>query len=166
MDALMKMIITLKINGRDHELLVKPNETLAQLLRGAQLNLTGTKQACELGDCGACTVLMNGKAVNSCLVLAVQADRAAIETVEGLAVEGQLSPIQEAFIEDGAIQCGFCSSGMMMSAKALLDKNPSPTRDQIRQGIAGNLCRCTGYYKIVNAIETAAHQCNCKEGQQ
>lgn len=162
----MKIIITLNVNGTDHELLVKPNETLAQVLRGRQLNLTGTKQACELGDCGACTVLMNGKAVNSCLVLAAQADGAEIETVEGLAVEGQLSSIQEAFIEGGAIQCGFCSPGMMMSAKALLDETPSPTRDQIRHGIAGNLCRCTGYYKIVNAIETAAHQCNCKEEKQ
>lgn len=161
----MKIVINLKINGTDHELLVSPNETLVQVLRGRQLNLTGTKQACELGDCGACTVLMNGRAVNSCLVLAAQADGAEIETVEGLAVEGQLSPIQQAFIEGGAIQCGFCSSGMMMSAKALLDKTPSPTRDQIRQGIAGNLCRCTGYYKIVNAIETAAHHCNCKEGK-
>ncbi len=161
----MKMIITLKINGTAHELLVKPNETLAQVLRGTQLNMTGTKQACELGDCGACTVLMNGKAVNSCLVLAAQADGAEIETIEGLAVEGQLSPIQEAFIEGGAIQCGFCSPGMMMSAKALLDETQAPTRDQIRRGIAGNLCRCTGYYKIVNAIETAAHRRNAKEGK-
>jgi aerobic carbon-monoxide dehydrogenase small subunit len=161
----MKIAINLKINGTDLELLVRPNETLVQVLRGRQLNLTGTKQACELGDCGACTVLMNGRAVNSCLVLAAQADGAEIETVEGLAVEGQLSPIQQAFIEGGAIQCGFCSSGMMMSAKALLNKTPSPTRDQIRHGIAGNLCRCTGYYKIVNAIETAAHHCNCKEGK-
>jgi len=161
----MKIVINLKINGTDHELLVSPNETLLHVLRGRQLNLTGTKQACELGDCGACTVLMNGRAVNSCLVLAAQADGSEIETVEGLAIEGQLSPIQQAFIEGGAIQCGFCSSGMMMSAKALLDKTPSPTRDQIRQGIAGNLCRCTGYYKIVNAIETAAHHCDCKEGK-
>lgn len=161
----MKMVIHLKINGADHELLIKPNETLAQVLRGPQLNLTGTKQACELGDCGACTVLMNGRAVNSCLVLAAQANGAEIETVEGLAVEGRLSPIQEAFMEGGAIQCGFCSSGMMMSAKALLDKTSSPTRNQIRHGIAGNLCRCTGYYKIVNAIETAAHHCNTREGK-
>ena len=161
----MKIVIHLKINGTDHDLLVKPNETLVQALRGTQLNLTGTKQACELGDCGACTVLMNGRAVNSCLVLAAQADGAEIETVEGLAVEGQLSPIQDAFMEGGAIQCGFCSPGMMMSAKALLDETPSPTRDQIRHGIAGNLCRCTGYYKIVNAIETAAHHCSSKEGK-
>lgn len=161
----MKMIINLKVNGTDHELLVNPNETLAQTLRGKQLNLTGTKQACELGDCGSCTVLMNNKAVNSCLVLTAQADGSVIETVEGLAVDGQLSPIQDAFIESGAIQCGYCSPGMMMSAKALLGKMPSPTRDQIRHGIAGNLCRCTGYYKIVNAIETAAHQCNHEEGK-
>jgi len=161
----MKIIINLKVNGTDHELLVNPNETLAQTLRGTQLNLTGTKQACELGDCGSCTVLMNNKAVNSCLVLTAQADGSEIETVEGLAVDGQLSPIQDAFIEAGAIQCGFCSPGMMMSAKALLGKTPSPTRDQIRHGIAGNLCRCTGYYKIVNAIETAAHQCNHEEGK-
>jgi carbon-monoxide dehydrogenase small subunit len=108
---------------------------------------------------------MNGRAVNSCLVLAAQADGAEIETVEGLAVEGQLSPIQDAFMEGGAIQCGFCSPGMMMSAKALLDEKPSPTRDQIRYGIAGNLCRCTGYYKIVNAIETASHHYNGKESK-
>lgn len=162
----MKIVITLKVNGMYHELLVNPNETLTQTLRGAQLNLTGTKQACELGDCGACTVLMNGRAVNSCLVLAAQADGAEIETVEGLAVEGRMSPIQDAFMEGGAIQCGFCSPGMMMSAKALLETTPSPTRDQIRHGIAGNLCRCTGYYKIVNAIETAAHECNCMEGKK
>ena len=161
----MKIVINLKINGSDHELLVKPNETLVQVLRGTQLNLTGTKQACELGDCGACTVLMNGRAVNSCLVLAAQADGAEIETVEGLAVEGRLSPLQEAFMVGGAIQCGFCSPGMMMSAKALLNKTPSPARDQIRHGIAGNLCRCTGYYKIVNAIETAAHDYNGKKGR-
>jgi carbon-monoxide dehydrogenase small subunit len=125
--------------------------------------LTGTKQGCELGDCGACTVLMNGKAVNSCLVLAAQTDGAEIETIEGMAIEGILSPIQKAFIEGGAIQCGFCSPGMMMSAKALLEKTPSPTREQIRHGIAGNLCRCTGYYKIVNAIETASHHYECEE---
>ncbi len=159
----MKIVIKLRVNGNDHDLLIKPNETLAQVLRGKQLNLTGTKQACELGDCGACTVLMNGKAVNSCLVLAAQADGSEIETVEGLAVDGHLNPLQEAFIEGGAIQCGYCSPGMMMSAKALLKDTPTPTRNQIRRGIAGNLCRCTGYYKIVNAIETAALQHSFKE---
>ena len=161
----MKNVITLKINGTTHELLIDPNATLAQVLRGKQLNLTGTKQACELGDCGACTVIMDGKAVNSCLVLAMQADGSEITSIEGLAVDGKLSPIQESFIDAGAIQCGFCSSGMMMSAKALLDQNPSPSREQIRHGIAGNLCRCTGYYKIVNAIEITAKNC-CKEGGQ
>lgn len=125
--------------------------------------MTGTKQACELGDCGTCTVIMDGKAVNSCLVLAMQADGSEFTTVEGLAVDGKLSPIQESFIDAGAIQCGFCSSGMMMSAKAMLDQNPSPSRDEIRHGIAGNLCRCTGYYKIVNAIENTAKR-RCKEG--
>ncbi len=124
----MKNVITLKINGTTHELLIDPNATLAQVLRGKQLNLTGTKQACELGDCGACTVIMDGKAVNSCLVLAMQADGFEITSIEGLAVDGKLSPIQESFIDAGAIQCGFCSSGMMMSAKALLDQNPSPSR--------------------------------------
>ncbi len=161
----MKNVITLKINGTIHELLIDPNATLAQVLRGKQLNLTGTKLACELGDCGACTVIMDGKAVNSCLVLAMQADGSEITSIEGLAVDGKLSPIQESFIDAGAIQCGFCSSGMMMSAKALLDQNPSPSREQIRHGIAGNLCRCTGYYKIVNAIEISANNC-CKEGGQ
>jgi carbon-monoxide dehydrogenase small subunit len=161
----MKNVITLKINGTTHELLISPNATLAQVLRGKQLNLTGTKQACELGDCGACTVIMDGKAVNSCLVLAMQADGSEITTVEGLAVDGKLSPIQESFIDAGAIQCGFCSSGMMLSAKALLDQNPAPSREQIRHGIAGNLCRCTGYYKIVNAIEITAKSCS-KEGGQ
>jgi aerobic carbon-monoxide dehydrogenase small subunit len=161
----MKNVITLKINGTTHELLIDPNATLAQVLRGKQLNLTGTKQACELGDCGACTVIMDGKAVNSCLVLAMQADGSEITSIEGLAVDGKLSPIQESFIDAGAIQCGFCSSGMMMSAKALLDQNPSPSREQIRHGIAGNLCRCTGYYKIVNAIEITAKNCR-KEGGQ
>ncbi|MGD9976092.1 MAG: (2Fe-2S)-binding protein [Desulfatirhabdiaceae bacterium] len=159
----MKNVITLTINGTPVELLISPNATLAQVLRGKQLNLTGTKQACELGDCGACTVIMDGKAVNSCLVLAMQADGSEITTVEGLAVDGKLSPIQESFIDAGAIQCGFCSSGMMMSAKAMLDQNPSPSRDEIRHGIAGNLCRCTGYYKIVNAIENTAKRC-CQEG--
>jgi carbon-monoxide dehydrogenase small subunit len=152
----MKTHIQFKINGIGYELLVSPNETLAQVLRGPQVNLTGTKQGCELGDCGACTVLLNGKAVNSCLVLAVQIDGSEVTTIEGLAQNGNLHPIQEAFVENGAIQCGFCSPGMILSAKALLDKNPSPTREEIREGISGNLCRCTGYYKIVGAIEKAA----------
>jgi carbon-monoxide dehydrogenase small subunit len=159
----MKRQIQLEINGMGYDLLVSPNETLAQLLRGPQLNLTGTKQGCEIGDCGACTVLLNGKPVNSCLVLAIQADGGKVITVEGLARDGKLHPIQEAFVNNGAIQCGFCSPGMMLSAKALLDRNPSPTRQEIREAISGNLCRCTGYYKIVNAIEIAAEDLKKEE---
>ncbi len=159
----MKKHIQLKINGREFELLVEPNETLAQVLRGPQVNLTGTKVGCELGDCGVCTVILNGKSVNSCLVLAVQVDGGEVLTIEGLAENGKLHPIQEAFIQEGAIQCGFCSPGMILRAKDLLDKNPSPTREEIREGIAGNLCRCTGYYKIVNAIEKGAEKLNSEE---
>jgi carbon-monoxide dehydrogenase small subunit len=154
----MKKRIQLKINGNEYEFLVLANETLAQLLRGPQVNLTGTKQGCELGDCGACTVLLNGKAINSCLVLAIQANGGEVTTIEGLSQNGRLHPIQEAFVKNGAIQCGFCSPGMILSAKALLDKNPSPTRQEIREAISGNLCRCTGYYKIVNAIEKAVKE--------
>ena len=159
----MKSRIQLTINGVKHELLVSPNETLAQLLRGSQINLTGTKQGCELGDCGVCTVLLDGLAVNSCLVLALQADGSEVTTIEGMAEDGKLHPIQDAFANNGAIQCGFCSPGMILSAKALLDNNPSPTRQEIREGISGNLCRCTGYYKIVDAIEKAAETLRSRE---
>jgi carbon-monoxide dehydrogenase small subunit len=152
----MKRRIQLKINGVDYEVLVSPNETLAQLIRGPNVNLTGTKQGCELGDCGACTVILNGEAVNSCLILAPECDGCEVTTIEGLAQDGTLHPIQEAFLKNGAIQCGFCSPGMILSAKALLDKKPSPTRQEIREGISGNLCRCTGYYRIIDAIEKAA----------
>lgn len=160
---LMKRVIQLTINGRPRELLVAPNETLAQVLRGPQVDLTGTKQGCELGDCGACTVIVNGDAVNACLVLAVQIDNAEVTTIEGLASNGRLHPIQQAFSEAGAIQCGFCSPGMIMSTKALLDRKPTPTRQEIRSAIAGNLCRCTGYYKIVNAVEQASTKLAPKE---
>ena len=152
----MKKQIKLVINENEYELLVAPNETLAQVIRGPQVNLTGTKQGCELGDCGACTVLLNGKPVNSCLVLAVQVDGSEIITIEGMSKNGEMHPIQKAFIEEGAIQCGFCSPGMILKAKFLLDNNPSPTRQEIREAMVGNLCRCTGYSKIVNAIEKAA----------
>ncbi|MGC8492150.1 MAG: (2Fe-2S)-binding protein [Syntrophobacteraceae bacterium] len=160
----MKSRIQIKINGIERELLVAPYETLAQVLRGPQLNLTGTKQGCELGECGSCTVLLNGKSVNSCLVLAVQANGSEVTTIEGLAEGNKLHPIQDAFVHEGAIQCGFCSSGMILSAKNLLDKNPAPTREEIREGIAGNLCRCTGYFKIVNAVEKASVRLQQKEG--
>jgi carbon-monoxide dehydrogenase small subunit len=159
----VKKYIKLNINSNDYELLVSDNETLAQLLRGPQINLTGTKQGCELGDCGACTVLIDGKAVNSCLVLAMQANGHEITTIEGLSDNGKLHPIQEAFIEAGAVQCGYCTPGMILKAKALLDTNPHPSREEIREAFVGNLCRCTGYFKIINAVELAANSLENKE---
>ena len=151
----MKKIITLKINNQQHELAVKPNLTLLDLLR-YELGLTGTKKGCDLGECGSCTVIMDGKAVNSCLMLAVQADGHEIVTIEGVSQDGELHPLQKAFVEKGAIQCGFCSPGMILSAKSLLDQNPKPSEAEIRTAISGNLCRCTGYQKIVEAIQDAA----------
>lgn len=159
----MKKRIALKIDNQDYELLVADNETLAQVLRGTQVNLTGTKQGCEIGDCGACTVLMDGKPVNSCLVLAVQASGHEITTIEGLAQNGKIHPIQEAFIEAGAVQCGFCTPGMILKAKALLDTNTKPTRQEIRKAFVGNLCRCTGYFKIINAVEKASEMLSEEE---
>jgi carbon-monoxide dehydrogenase small subunit len=152
----MKKHIKLIINETEYELLVDQNETLAQVIRGPQVNLTGTKHGCELGDCGACTVLLNNKPVNSCLVLAVQANGSEITTIEGLAKDGKLHPIQQAFIDEGAIQCGFCTPGMILKTKALLEENPSPTKQEIREALTGNLCRCTGYAKIIFAVRKAA----------
>jgi aerobic carbon-monoxide dehydrogenase small subunit len=149
----MKKLIKLTVNDREVETAVEPNTTLTDLLR-YQLGLTGTKKGCETGDCGACTVILDGLPVNSCLVLAVQADGCKVETIEGLESETGLHPIQEAFVEKGAIQCGFCSPGMIMSAKHLLDKNPHPEDGEIRAAISGNLCRCTGYQKIIEAIKS------------
>jgi len=159
----VKKYIKLNINSNNYELQVTDNETLAQLLRGPQINLTGTKQGCELGDCGACTVLIDGKAVNSCLILAMQANGHEITTIEGLSDNGKLHPIQEAFIEAGAVQCGYCTPGMILKAKALLDTNPHPSREEIREAFVGNLCRCTGYFKIINAVELAANSLENKE---
>jgi len=150
-----KLALTLNVNGQDHDLLCEPSRTLAQALR-EDLGLTGTKVGCGVGDCGACTVLVDGQTVNSCLVLAAQATGKAIVTIEGLADGPKLHPIQAAFVEQGAIQCGFCSPGMILSAKALLDANPAPSEPEIRQGLSGNLCRCTGYQKIVQAVDSAA----------
>ncbi|MFH1090652.1 MAG: (2Fe-2S)-binding protein, partial [Pseudomonadota bacterium] len=147
--------IRLLVNGREEELLVKPNQTLLQVLR-EHLNLTGTKHGCGLGDCGACTVLLDGRPVNSCLVLAAQADGREVITIEGLAGGDQLTPLQESFVNLGAIQCGFCSPGMILSGTALLDSNPDPSEFEIREAISGNLCRCTGYQKIVQAVQDAA----------
>ena len=148
----MKKMISLKVNDQKYDLVVPVNRTLTQVLR-ENLRLTGTKQGCEMGDCGSCTVLVDGQPVNSCLVLAVEAEGHEILTIEGLSDGMGLHPLQQAFVERGGIQCGFCSPGMILSAKALLDKNPSPNQSEIREAISGNLCRCTGYQKIVEAIE-------------
>jgi len=147
--------INLTVNKQSYRLSVPPHRTLLEIIR-EDLGLTGTKEGCSLGECGACTVLMDGKAVNSCLVLAAEADGKAITTVEGLADGDKLHPIQQAFVDHGGLQCGFCTPGMILSAKALLDKNPHPTEEEIKQGIAGNLCRCTGYAKIIESIRAAA----------
>ena len=151
----MMRIITMTVNGAPVEAAVEPNRTLVQFLR-EDMGLTGTKHGCGLGDCGACTVILDGKPVNSCLVLAVQANGREVLTIEGLAENGKLHPIQQAFVKTGAVQCGFCTPGMILSAKALLDENPRPTEREIRTAISGNLCRCTGYQKIVEAIGEAS----------
>jgi aerobic carbon-monoxide dehydrogenase small subunit len=148
----MKKLIRLTVNDKAYQIATEPNQTLVDLLR-YELGLFGTKKGCEMGDCGSCTVIMDGKPVNSCLVLALQANGRSITTVEGLESEKGLHPLQQAFAEKGAIQCGFCSSGMILSAKHLLDKNPNPTETEIRGAISGNLCRCTGYQKIVEAVK-------------
>ncbi len=150
----MKQALTLQINGRSHELLVEPRRTLLQVLR-EDLALTGTKEVCLLGSCGACTVLVDGKPALSCLVLAVSCRNRQVTTIEGLARDGELHPLQQAFIDKGAVQCGYCTPGMIMAGKALLDEHPAPTAAQARQAIAGNLCRCTGYAQIVDAIVSA-----------
>jgi len=147
--------IKVTVNGILHELSVQPWETLLDVIR-EHLGLTGTKEGCGLGECGACTIIMDGKTVNSCLVLAVEADNRVITTIEGLANGDELHPIQEAFIKCGGLQCGFCTPGMIMSAKALLEQNPSPDEEEIRKAIAGNFCRCTGYTKIIESVKVAA----------
>jgi len=147
--------VRLTVNGSIYEVGVQPWETLLEVIRD-RIGLTGTKEGCGLGECGACTVIMDGKTVNSCLVLAVEADGKQITTIEGLADGYKLHPVQEAFVERGGLQCGFCTPGMIMSAKALLDENPYPSEAEIRRGIAGNLCRCTGYTKIIESIASAA----------
>ncbi len=149
--------INVTVNGRKVDAAVSPNETLIEFLR-TRLGLSGTKEGCGSGDCGACTVILNGKAVNSCLVLAIETHGGSVTTIEGLSTDGQLHPLQQAFIDNGTVQCGFCTPGMIMSAKALLDENPSPSADEIRLGLAGNLCRCTGYVNIMNAVTAAAKE--------
>jgi len=151
----MKRLITLVVNKKACEIAVEPNRTLAQVLR-EDLGLLGTKVGCGIGDCGACTVVLDGRPVNSCLVLAVQVNGSEITTIEGVADGQDLHPVQQAFIEHGAIQCGFCTSGMILSAKTLLEKNSDPAEPEIRAALSGNLCRCTGYQKIVEAVHLAA----------
>jgi carbon-monoxide dehydrogenase small subunit len=153
----VKRRVLLRVNGEKYEVLIKPSYTLLEVLRN-ELKLTGTKEACGIGACGACTVLVKGKPVNSCITLAVEADGDEILTIEGLTKEGRLHPLQKTFIDHHAFQCGFCTPGMIMTAKALLDRNPEPTEDEIRSAISGNLCRCTGYMNIIKAISSTVKE--------
>ncbi len=152
-----KKLISITVNGQVHELAVEPRELLVHTLR-ERLNLTGTHIGCETGHCGACTVDFDGKSVKSCTVLAMQADGAEIATVEGLANDGTLHPIQEGFVEEHGLQCGFCTPGMMVRAYRFLQENPDPSEEEIRAGLSGNLCRCTGYQNIVSAVQYAAEK--------
>ena len=157
----MKEILNFTVNGDPVSVAVEPNRMLLEVLR-EQLELTGAKEGCGMGECGACTVIVNGRNVNSCIMPALEAEGAEVVTVEGLLGEdGRLSILQQAFIDKGGVQCGFCTPGMVLSAKALLDENPNPTEDEVRRGLAGNICRCTGYTQIVDAVLTAA-----KKGQE
>ena len=152
-----KQVIVLNVNGQEYEVLIKPQQTLLEILR-EQCGLTGTKSGCNEGSCGACTVLVDNKPTLSCSTLAIAAVGKQIVTIEGLAGEnGTLHPIQQSFVENGAIQCGFCTPGMVLSAKSLLDRNPHPNEEEIRESIAGNLCRCTGYAKIIKAVKAVAN---------
>ena len=148
-------VIALDVNGERRELLLPVHKTLLEVLR-EDMQLTGTKHGCELGECGTCTVLVDGKPELSCLLLPIQVEGRAITTIEGMAGGGQLHPLQQAFAELGAAQCGYCSPGILLASKSLLETNPRPSRDEIREALAGNLCRCTGYTKILEAVELAA----------
>jgi len=159
----MKKELKLTVNGQPYELYVKPKTLLVQVLRD-HLGLTGSKRGCNDSSCGACTVVLNGMAVKSCSILALQADGAEVLTVEGLARGTELRPIQKAFLDHGAFQCGFCTSGMLMASTALLLENPKPTKEQIKEGIDGNICRCTGYNSIIRAV-TAVVKGEYKEGK-
>lgn len=159
-----KYTLHMIVNGEEVSVEVRPNSTLLEVLRD-KLNLMEVKEGCGQGDCGTCTVILNGKAVNSCLTLAVQAEGKEVITLSGLNKNGKIHPLQKSFISYGAIQCGFCTPGMIMSAKALLDKNPHPTREEIKVAISGNLCRCTGYKKIIEAVEAVVKGKEEKEGE-
>jgi carbon-monoxide dehydrogenase small subunit len=152
-----KQTIHLKVNGQPYELAVEPHWTLLETVR-EQLGLTGSKEGCGTGDCGACSMIVDGKLIASCLVLAPEADGCEVLTIEGLARNGDLHPVQQAFIDTGGVQCGFCTPGMIMATKALLDRKPRPTLEDVREGLAGNLCRCTGYTKIYEAVLAAAER--------
>lgn len=146
--------IRITVNGEEYDLLIDPKKTLLELLRD-DLDLTGTKEGCDEGECGACSVILDGKVVNSCLVLAVEADNAEVMTIEGIHRGEELHPIQKAFVDSGAVQCGFCTPGMVLTTKAMLDEMPDPSEEDIKQYLAGNLCRCTGYTKIIDAVNGA-----------
>ena len=152
-----RQTISLKINGQPYELAVEPHWTLLETVR-EQLGLTGSKEGCGTGDCGACSMIVDGRLITACLMLAPEADGSEITTIEGLARNGDLHPVQQSFIEAGGVQCGFCTPGMILAAKALLDSNPRPTLEDVRLGLAGNLCRCTGYSKIYEAVLAAAER--------
>jgi len=156
-----KQLITLQVNGETHEVAVQPTWTLLETVR-EQLRLTGSKEGCGTGDCGACSMILDGRLITSCLMLAVQADGCRITTVEGLNRNGSLHPVQQAFVEKGGVQCGFCTPGMIMAASALLERNPSPTLEEVRDGLAGNLCRCTGYAKIYESVMAASEAMRTK----
>ena len=158
-----KLMIELTINGKKRKVETTTSVRLLDLIRD-DLHLTGTKEGCGKGECGACTVIMNGELVTSCLILAPQADGAVITTIEGVGDGENLDPVQEAFIETGAVQCGFCTPGMILAAKKLLEENPHPTEEEIKRGISGNLCRCTGYQKIFDAIKLAANRLSTRDG--
>ena len=150
-----KQLITLTVNGQPREIAVEPSWTLLETVR-EQLRLTGAKEGCGTGDCGACSMLVEGRLVTSCLMLAVQADGCEVMTIEGLATNGSLHPVQAAFVQKGGVQCGFCTPGMIVAAASLLQRNPSPSLEDVREGLAGNLCRCTGYAKIYESVLAAA----------
>jgi carbon-monoxide dehydrogenase small subunit len=154
-----KLHLALTVNGEQRELLIDPRRTLLDVLRN-QLELRGTHRGCDTGNCGACTVFLDGRLVTSCMVLAADCDGAEVLTVEGLSPDGQLHPVQRALVEQGGIQCGYCTPGMVVASVALLNANPHPTEEDVRMGLAGNLCRCTGYKKIVEAVLTAAGEWN------
>ena len=160
-----KQLLTMTVNGNEIDVAVTPNTTLLEVLRD-DLGFTGVKEGCSEGVCGACTVLMNGAPIRSCLTLALEAEGASITTIEGLASRGQLHPVQQAFIDQGAVQCGFCTPGMILSSKALLDRSPHPTDDEIKTALAGNFCRCTGYKKILDAVRSVATQSTAETGKK